>query len=179
MRNRSLMNNRAPEPSEADIARASVAKAREVFDASDGRLTVAYYRRLSSVAKLGCVAMNLFRAQKTSSRAKKYRGRRYRDASYDVKNYSLTCLVTALGECPEIKWGWSRDDGTPGFEWVLYVDLPQIDTAPPKQASFHSAVRLAGPDYLEAWDGKHESEERILEFCDVILAVDVLQHKYL
>ena len=155
--------NRAPEPTEYDVARASGAAAQEVFDGSDGRLTVAYYRRLQELGTVGIVAMNLFRAAKTSSRAKVYRGRQYRGASYDVKNYSLQCLTTALKDCPEIQWGWKEDPKSVNFEWVLYVALPQ------GQASFHASSRGSGPDFPGEWDGEHKSQERILQFCDELL----------
>ena len=163
--------NKAPEPTEQDIARANAASAREVFDGSDGRLTVAYYRRLQTAGAIGVVAMNLFRAQKTSTRAKVYRAKRFRHASYDVKNYSLDQLVKALQNLPTVTWGWGRDASTPGFEWVLYVELPQIDRET-KQVSFHSAQRLSGPNYDGAWDGERLSRERILAFCDDVLRVD-------
>ena len=86
-------------PTDSDIARAAVARAREVFDASDGNLTAAYYRRLQGIGSLGVIAMNLFRASKTSNRAKMYRGHRYKRASYEVKNYSLHELCKALMCC--------------------------------------------------------------------------------
>ena len=155
--------NRAPEPTEADIARAAVATAQEVFDGSDGHLTVAYYRRLCAKGPLGVVAMNLFRAQKTSNRAKKYHGRQYRSASYDVKNYSLGELCGAIATLTEFKWGWKKDPDTPGFEWVLYVELPT------GQISFHSGVRGSGQEYAGQWDGQHESQNRILQWCDQLL----------
>jgi len=154
--------NKAPEPTEQDIARAASAKAIDVFAASDGRLTVAYYRRLQAIGPMGIVALNLFRASKTSSRAKVYRGRRFRSASYDVKNYSLEQLCKVLQEVPEITWGWKEDPDTPGFEWVLYCELPN------GQCSFHSPTRLSGPAFKGEWDGQHLSTERILEFVDAV-----------
>lgn len=149
---------KAPEPTESDIATANSATARQIFDGSNGAVTVAYYRRLQSLGPIGIVAMNLFRAQKTSSRAKHYRGR-FRRASYDVKNYSLTQLCEAL-KTSQLEWGWQHDPGTPGYEWVLYVDLPQ------GQCSFHSPMRLCSRDYPGKWDSTRASEQRILEFCD-------------
>lgn len=156
--------NRAPEPTEQDVARAAAATAMEVFNGSDGKLTVAYYRRLCSVGAVGVVAMNLFRAQKTSSRAKQYRGRQYKSASYETKNYSLECLCAALEKTPEIVWGWKHDPKTPGYEWVLYCELPT------GQCSFHSASRLKGPDFPLEWDGDRLSTQRILDFCDKFLS---------
>lgn len=154
--------SKAPEPTQADIARANLADAIEVFNGSDGRLTVAYYRRLQALGPMGCVAMNLFRAQKTSARAKAYTRRRFREASYDTKNYSLEQLVAALALTPILNWGWDRDERAVHFEWVLYIDLPT------GQVSFHSPVRLAGPKYQGKWDRQGMSQERILAFVDDI-----------
>jgi hypothetical protein len=110
--------------------------------------------------------VNLFRANKTSTRAKKYRSRRYTSAAYDVKNWSLGNLCQILrehGASRGITWGWKTDPKTVNFEWVLYVDLPQ------GQVSFHSASRGDGPDCPGDWDGKQLSTWRILEFCDNVL----------
>ena len=60
------------------------------------------------------------------------------------------------------RWGWKRDPKTPGYEWVLYVDLPT------GQCSFHSADRLNGPDYQGDWDGIGMSQERICRYCDMV-----------
>ena len=84
--------SRAPEPTAADVARAALCSARDVYELSDGALTVAYYRRLCALGLIGVIAMNLFRAQKTSSRAKAYRGRQFKQASYGTKNFSLDQL---------------------------------------------------------------------------------------
>ena len=157
--------SRAPEPTAADVARAALCSARDVYELSDGALTVAYYRRLCALGLIGVIAMNLFRAQKTSSRAKAYRGRQFKQASYGTKNFSLDQLCAALEKAPGWGvWGWARDPNTPGFEWVLYVDLPT------GQVSFHSAVRGRGQDYSLPWDGIRDgSERRILEWCDSLL----------
>jgi hypothetical protein len=164
--------DRAPEPTEQDIARAAAATAKEVFDGSDGKLTVAYYRRLRAVGPMGVVCLNLFRSQKTSFRAKMYRGRQYRNASYETKNYSLNELVKALENVPQITWGWQHDPNTPGFEWCLYCELPT------GQCSFHSAIRLSGPDFTGKWDGiKGGSVVSILMFCDMVLGREVPDHR--
>ena len=175
------MKSRAPEPTQDDINRASRATALEVFEGSDGALTVAYYRRLQGLGPAGKVAMNLFRAQKTSSRAKHYRGRQYRHASYDVKNYSLQQLCAELvnyngtaiflAEPSPLAWGWKRDPHTPGFEWVLYVVLPT------GQVSFHSAVRGTGPEFSGDWDQSGASRDRILAWCDQLLQERSNVHK--
>ncbi len=157
---------RAPEPTEGDLARAAKAKAREVFNGSDGALTVAYYRRLCAEGPNGVIAMNLFRASKTSARAKQYRGRQFRNASYDTKNYSLVQLCTALINQRVYDWGWHRDDKTVGYPWVLYIDLPC------GQASFHSSERLNGPDYHKPWRPGKGSDANVLAFCDIISGED-------
>ena len=160
-----MRNNKSPEPTEQDIERASKSTAQQVYEASDGCLTVAFYRRLCAIGPLGTIAMNLMRAQKTSTRAKKYRGTKYRSASYDVKNYSLDQLCAALEKdsCGLI-WGWGSDSNTLGFPWVLYVELPNIG-----QVSFHAPSRGIGPNYSSSWDNvKGASEERILMFCDKV-----------
>lgn len=161
------MKSKAPEPDAQDIMRAAEATAKEVFDGSDGRLTVAYYRRLTALGKTGIIAMNLFRASKTSARAKVYRGGRFRGASYDVKNYSIDQLCDAL-EGSGFRWGWKRDENTPGYEWVLYVDIPS------GQVSYHSRSRGKGPDYPSDWDKTHESTDRVLTFCDSILQSELV-----
>lgn len=143
-------------------------KAIEVYQGSDGDATKAYYALLMTLGPLGEIAVNLFRAQKCSTRAKAYRGGirgkgRYKDMAYNRKDWSLGNLVGVLerlGDRLGIVWGWGRDDSTPGFEWVLYVDLPT------GQASFHAPARKSGPDYAGEWDGKHLSESRIIHFCD-------------
>ncbi len=105
-----------------------MSEASRVFNQNDGEVTKAYYVELNSKGLNGQLGVALFRAQKRSTAAKKYRGRKYRSAAYDVKNWSLSevCRIldtmTAFEMAP--KWGWKRDPGTPGYEWVLYVDLP-------------------------------------------------------
>jgi hypothetical protein len=143
-------------------------KASDVFSGSDGSLTRAYYARLLLRGPMGIIAMNLFRAQKCSTRAKKYRGGiagkgSYRDMAYDRKNYSMRELCKALleyGEQVKIRFGWKQDPRQPHASWVLYVDLPQ------GQVSFHCTERFAGPDYAGDWDQQRASQIRILRFCD-------------
>lgn len=140
---------------------------KRVFDGNDGELTKAFYKEMDSRGLYGQLATALFRAQKRSTAAKRYRGRKYTHAAYDVKNWSMSeiCRVlTALGN--EYTWGWKHDPKTPGFEQVLYVMLPT------GQVSFHSADRLKGPDYMGDWDGTHLSADRIIAFCEAILATE-------
>lgn len=144
--------------------------ARAVFDGSNGVLTTAFYAELESRGPLGLIAQHLFRAVKTSTRAKAYRrGRGYKTASYEVKGWSLTCLCAALGEYdrgnwPPFSWGWRTDPTKPHTPHILYVDLPGHG-----QVSFHSTGRFTGPDYPNEWDGSGLSADRIIAFCDEIL----------
>ncbi len=72
----------------------------EIYKGSDGEATRRLYAHLETLGHVGVIAMNLFRAQKTSDRAKKYRGGNargsYRSQSYETKNWSLGQLVEAL-----------------------------------------------------------------------------------
>ncbi len=69
-----------------------------VFHQQDGRITKAYYAELSALGPIGLVALNLFRAQKRSSRAKDYRRGKWRRAAYDVKSWSMDelCRILAI-----------------------------------------------------------------------------------
>jgi hypothetical protein len=141
------------------------AKAAEVFAQNDGAVTKAYYVDLAQRGAMGEIAVALFRCQKRSTAAKRYRGGRFRRAAYDVKNWSLGELCRLLQEhalARGLRWGWKHDPTQSFHNWVLYVDLPQ------GQVSFHTAGRLAGPDYPGDWDGKHASAERIMAFCDTV-----------
>lgn len=167
-----MASSKAPEPTEADIARAAACRARDVYEGSDGRLTVAYYRRLCAQGHIGVIAMNLMRAQKTSSRAKQYRGRQYKNASYGTKNYSIDQLCVALEkDACGLKWGFGPDRNTPGFPWVMYCELPT------GQVSFHTDHRgdsRRWPDFPGKWDGvRGASADRILAFCDSVCEKDL------
>lgn len=115
----------------------------EVFKQSDGAVTRAYYADLERRGPIGVVAMNLFRAQKTSTRAKKYRGGirgmgSYRSMAYERKAFSMAELCKMLekhGAALGISYGWKEDPGE-FVPWVLYVDLPGLG-----QVSFHSLTR--------------------------------------
>ena len=137
----------------------------EVFKQNDGEVTKAFYGEMNALGPMGQIAVALFRAQKRSSAAKQYRRGRFKHAAYDVKNWSISELCKLLtehaGQCG-IRWGWKQDPNTPGFEWVLYVDLPT------GQASFHSAVRGTGLEYAGEWDGKHTSADAIIGFCEKV-----------
>lgn len=150
--------------------------AHDVFEGSDGALTRQYYAELEKRGPRGLVALNLFRAQKTSSRAKKYRGGirgvgRYKDMAYERKQWSMKLLSEILkehGEALGIQWGWKTDPAADFHTWVMYIDIPQQG-----QVSFHSPTRGVGPEYPGNWDGKRESQPRILEFCDQVIHAQV------
>jgi hypothetical protein len=144
-------------------------QAARIFSQNNGDTTKAYYAEMNSRGPMGQLAVALFRAQKRSTAAKKYRGGRFTRDAYDVKNWSLSEICRILGSFPhDIAWGWQRDPNTPGFEWVLYVELPT------GQCSFHSADRLAGPDFTGKWDGNRGgSLTNILAFCDSVASVEV------
>lgn len=151
-------------------------RAIDVYRGSDGEATKTYYRALMERGGgAGMIAVNLFRAQKASARAKVYRGGvagkgSFRGMAYDKKQWSIDQLCDVLrmdGAALGLRFGWKRDPGTlfGGQEsWVLYVDLPQ------GQVSFHSPVRGDGPDYSAEFDGERGmSELRILQFCDAVM----------
>jgi hypothetical protein len=143
-------------------------KAESVFKQNNGEVTKAYYAEMNAKGLPGQLAVALFWAQKRSTAAKKYRRGKFTRAAYDVKNWSLSevCRILDLMQAFESgpQWGWQRDPKTPGYEWVLYVELPT------GQCSFHSAERLNGPDYEKGWDGVGISEERICRYCDLVEA---------
>jgi hypothetical protein len=144
-----------------------------IYQGSDGAQTRRLYAELERLGPEGLIAMNLFRAQKCSRRAKKYgpragvAGKSYRELAYERKGWSLRQLSAALaqhGARLGITFGWGRDEAQPFNRWVLYVDLPE------GQVSFHSPERYEGPDYAGDWDGRRLSEERIIRFCQALLA---------
>jgi hypothetical protein len=152
----------------------------EVYKGSDGELTKRYYALLALSGTIGSIAMNLFRAQKCSARAKVYRGGvrgrgSYKAMSYDKKGWSIEQLCKVLVMHPEVglRFGWKEDPKLKALQgpenpnppvWVLYVDLPE------GQVSFHSPTRYAGPDYPADWDQvKDASIMRILTFCNRIV----------
>jgi len=113
------------------------------------------------------LAVNLFRAQKNSERAKVYRGRRHRSAAYDTKQWAMMNLCNALlheAAAAGIGWGWGVDDKQPVHRHVLYIDLPT------GQVSFHTGTRGEGPDYAGTWDGvADQAAPRILHWVAALL----------
>lgn len=141
-------------------------RAINIFEQNNGDTTKAYYAELSRLGPMGEIAVALFRCQKRSSAAKRYRGRRFKSAAYDVKNWSMGELCRLLAQhaaALNLVYGWKRDPKQEFYPWVLYVELPQ------GQVSFHSENRGVGPNYVGEWDGLRASQERILEFCDHVM----------
>ena len=147
--------------------------AAEVYHGSNGGATHSFYHRLEKKGRTGQLAANLMRVQKSSSRAKVYRGHitrsdgqqsSFRDLAYGRKDQCLLWLCNGLmdNNCG-LTWGWKCDPTEDRAKHVLYIDLPQ------GQVSFHSKRRYRGPDYAGEWDGEHKSEERIIAFCDSVL----------
>ena len=128
-----------------------------VYEGSDGDATKAFYADLERCGPIGIVAVNLFLAQKCSSRAKAYRGGNgngsYRSQAYDRKSWSIDNLCTVLAEHAEalgILWGWGIDSAKSledPFRHVLYIETPH------GQVSFHNRGRGSGPDRIKPWDG--------------------------
>lgn len=156
-------------PSEQEHPTACVAR---IYLGSDGAATKALYARLEKLGAVGVIAVNLFRAQKASERAKVYRGGvrgrgSCRSMAYDRKEWSignLCAVLTEHGEACGIAWGWGEDARQPYHRWVLYADLPT------GQVSFHGAVRGPGPDYAHGWDGvPGQSADRIVRWCARLL----------
>lgn len=144
----------------------------EVYRGSDGDATKRMYSLLERQGPVGIVAMNLFRAQKCSERAKVYRGGipgrgSYKAMAYERKNWAIANLCSILllhADRLGIIWGWKIDPDQVVHSWVLYVEIPGEG-----QVSFHSANRMDGPDYPGEFDGQHASAGRIIAFCQAII----------
>lgn len=141
------------------------------YNGSNGGATKALYARLEELGPLGRIAVNLFRAQKNSARAKGYR-RGYRGMAYDRKQWSIDNLSEILTEHAEhcsLPWGWGTDPQQPFHNVVLYVDLPT------GQVSFHTDRRGDGPDYPGKWDGvPGKSADRIVRWVARVLAAEAV-----
>lgn len=144
-----------------------------VYDGSDGAATLALYDRLNQLGPHGEIAVNLFRAQKSSARAKVYRGGErgrgsYRGMAYGRKEWSIENLARILAQHADasgLRWGWGQDNAQEFHRVVLYVDLPS------GQVSFHTTSRLTGPEYLGTWDGVRDaSPGRICRWIAELLA---------
>jgi site-specific DNA-cytosine methylase len=139
------------------------------YSGSNADRTRALYAKLSALGPAGEVAVNLLRSCKTSERAKVYRRRSSRGAAYDTKGWAMDNLCRLLGEhagALGVGWGWGEDAETPGFPWVLYVELSDGVG----QVSFHAAARGEGPAYGKPWDGaKGVSGQRACSWAATLL----------
>ena len=98
----------------------------------------------------------------------------YSDLAYQKKAEAVAALCEILSTDPcGMTWGWQHSSQKDYPPWVLYLDLPQ------GQVTFHSAERLTGPDYEGQWDREHESEQRVLEFCDSLVGYEGLLREFL
>lgn len=147
-------------------------RVRIVYMGSDGDATKALYDELEKLGPMGIVAINLFRAQKNSERAKKYRGGirgqgSFKDMAYARKQWAMENLARTLTQHAQgcgITWGWGVDEKQEFHRQVLYVDLP------PGQVSFHTERRGLGPDYPGKWDGVRDaSPTRVCNFVASVL----------
>lgn len=139
-----------------------------IYAGSNGDATKALYAKLQDLGPVGIIALNLFRACKASERAKVYRGRGYKDAAYQKKDWSLGLLCEALEvhaiDAGIAAWGWGLDEKTVGYIHVLYVETPA------GQVSFHNAHRLKGVDFPGQWDGQRgTSSARIVRWTATLL----------
>ena len=148
-----------------------------VFRGSNGDVTRALYAKLEAAGPLGVVAVNLFRACKTSERAKVYRkGPGHKTASYARKDWSIENAareLAAMSPAP-FQWGWNIDRILQGNQdphhHVVYFDLPT------GQVSFHAGSRYAGPDYPGKWDrAVGTAPNRITRWCAAVLAGRALE----
>lgn len=143
-----------------------------IYEGSDGAATTRLYDELAALGPAGEVALNLFRANKCSERAKSYRGGipgkgTYRAMAYNRKEWSMANLCRVLmahADALGIRWGWQRDPAAPKYVWALYSETPV------GQVSFHTEYRGQGPDYPGQWDGvRGASVERILQWTAGLL----------
>lgn len=148
-----------------------VSKVIRTYQGSDGEATKALYARLLPLGPAGDIAVNLFRAQKASERAKVY-SRRYRGHAYDKKQWSMDNLCEALAlhaASIGLTWGWGLDDKQALHCHVLYIELPT------GQVSFHTENRGKGPDYLAGWDNMvDKSPDRIIRWVARILNAELV-----
>src|SRR3990167_6973251 len=113
----------------AAFAKAALTTVIEIYEGSSGDATKELFGALMLPGAAGELAVNLFRAQKASARAKVYRGGRrgFKGVAYDKKGWAIgniSELLTQHGAALGMRWGWQPDPATEGYPWVLYVDLP-------------------------------------------------------
>lgn len=145
-----------------------------VADAYHGRDAARTRRAMAQLEMRGYagkLAAALFRVQKASYRAKKYRGKsKSRGYSRKVECIDQLCDILSFPES-NVRWGWGKD--RKGFlADVLYVDLPC------GQVSFHSTHRGHGPDYPGKWDCRQNSWKNVLKFGqEVIDNIDPIEEE--
>ena len=140
----------------------------EIYAGSNGEATRALYARLETLGPAGIIALNLFRAQKCSARAKLYRRSAHKREAYGRKTWSLQNLCAALEKhaaALEITWGWKEDPGQEFHCWVLYVVLPG------GQVSFHNAAPIGDQRFAGEWDGSRDSAGRIVLYTTSLIDV--------
>ena len=151
-----------------------VAAIERIYWASDGEATRELYRDLQQLGGTGPIAVNLLRAAKCSERAKLYRrGRGYKTAAYDRKDWSIRNLAELLEKDSHgLQWGWAIDEdlqarGDPHHH-IVYIELPT------GQVSFHVGTRHAGPDFAGEWDRqKNTAAERIIAWAASVFAAEL------
>jgi hypothetical protein len=127
--------------------------AAEVFNQNNGDVTRAYYAEMNAKGLPGQLAVALFRAQKRSAAAKKYRGGGFRREAYDVKNWSLSEIVRI---CMAIDANWPGPECINGRVWgwqglvspnIRSGSAPLRSATKSSQASLSSATGhlAAGP----------------------------------
>lgn len=150
------------------VVNARGSEIRNAYFGSNAMATRRSYGKLESIGPLGQITAELLRAQKASARAKKYHGGHgrvsYRRRAYERKSDALgmLCALLESDNC-RLHWGWTWDPNQSQSPWVIYIDLPN------GQVSFHARDRGHGPSYEGNWDGKHESEERIIAFAETLM----------
>jgi len=152
---------------------AALRRLMEIYEGSDGKATTMLYEQLGKLGPVGVVALNIFRAQKNSARAKVYRGGvpgqgSYRGMAYDRKQWAMRNLCSVLTEhagALGITWGWGIDARQEKHSDVLYIELPT------GQVSFHTEGRGEGPKFPGKWDGvRGASTGRILQWIAGLMA---------
>lgn len=146
----------------------------DAYRGSSGQVTQALFKELEAYGADGALAIDLYRAQKASERAKVYRGGErgrgsYKGMAYDKKQWAMDNLCRHLRENGRYTWGWGVDDKQEYHRHVLYIDLPT------GQVSFHNAHRGEGPEYEKPWDGMPgQSPDRICKFIAGVLSAEVV-----
>ena len=102
-----LIRNEANRREREDLQKLHQYQAYSVYNGSNGGATRGYLSSLEKQGHYGKIAAALFRTQKSSTRAKMYRGSKYTGMAYEKKNEVMQQLCNLLNEdsCGLI-WGW-------------------------------------------------------------------------